>query len=359
MVRIECPNCHKVYGIPDKRLDGKKHFTFPCPACEGFIIIDLGSDSKNGSYRLAFKAKEKEPIKKDAPSAPSTEEQPFGRDLKKRIFLTLGDLPPMPQVVLKAQEIVANPNLGVKHLADIIETDQAIVVKILKLANSAYYGLAGKVSSIRHAASLLGLKTLNEIITMAGTSNLLGEKLEGYGLDSGDLWRHSLAVAFGSKIIVTKINPELINDAFITGLLHDTGKLILDQPISDRKEAFDEFMADGKHTFLRAEKEILGLDHSEIAFEACKSWGIPEAITTAIKYHHYPSRSHDNKLAYVVHIADSLAMMSGVGTGIDGMSYEIDGKAVEFIGLKEEALNNIMFEAMESVKKVEEEMKGA
>ena len=295
---------------------------------------------------------QKKQQKKATSSLSSNEKQLSGEALKKRILQSVSDLPPMPQTVFKVREIIANPDSSFKELAEILETDQAIAAKVLKIANSPYYGLSGKVSSIQHASIVLGHKTLGELMTMAGTSGLLNNKLEGYGLEAGDLWQHSMGVAFGSKIIAAQKDASLANDAFTAGLLHDTGKLILDQYVFERKEAFAEFMADGQQSFLRAEKQILGFEHSEIASEACKSWQVPQALSTAIRYHHYPSQSQGDKLAYIVHVADAMAMMAGLGLGIDGLLYKIDDTAFEFLNLQEKDVISIMGEVVESVKEI-------
>jgi len=262
----------------------------------------------------------------------------------------------MPQTVFKVREVIADPSSSFKELSEVLGTDQAMATRVLRIANSTYYGLSGKISSIQQASIVLGHNTLGELMTMAGTSGLLGNKLEGYGLEAGDLWRHSLGVAFGSKIIANKKNPASANDAFTAGLIHDAGKLILDRHILERKEAFEEFMADGQQSFLSAEKQILGFDHSEIASEVCKSWRVPQTLTTAIRYHHYPSRSHGDTLTYIVHMADTIAMMTGLGLGIDGLLYQMDHKAMEFVGLQEEDISNIMDEVADSVEKIAEQM---
>ena len=83
-------------------------------------------------------------------------------------------------------------------------------------------------------------------------------------------------------------------------------------------------MADGQKTFLSAEKEILEFDHSELASEVCKTWNIPQSLTFAIRYHHHPSQSEENELAYIVHVADVIAMMTGLGLGVDGVLYQMD-----------------------------------
>ena len=135
----------------------------------------------------------------------------------------------MPQVVIKAQELLADPHSSPKEVAGLLEIDQSIATKVLKMANSSFYGLSGKISSIQHAALVLGYHTLNEIITMAGTKKMLGRKLPGYGFESEDLWRHSLSVGLGAKIIAADKNPDLAFVAHTAGIIHDIGKLILEK----------------------------------------------------------------------------------------------------------------------------------
>jgi HD-like signal output (HDOD) protein len=214
----------------------------------------------------------------------------------------------------------------------------------------------GQISSIQHASVILGHKTVGDLITMAATSGLLGSTLEGYGLDAGELWLHSMGVAFGSRIIANKKNPALVNDSFAAGLIHDAGKLVLDKYIFERKEAFQEFMKDGQRSFLIAEKEILGFDHAEIAFDICENWRVPQILTVPIKNHHYPSESERNELTYIVHMADMIAMMIGIGGGIDGMLYKMDDEAMEFLGFEEEDVDETMHEVLESVEKISEQM---
>ena len=352
-MKIKCPGCSKVYDIPDARLPFGEKISFPCPACKTIIDIDLRGETGSGTPTPP-QFQPKEAVGESSHSG--DKEFISGEALQKKILRNLEELPPMPQVMFKAREVMGDPNSSFKALADILETDQAMATRVLRLSNSAYYGLAGKVTSVQHASVLLGHQTLGEIVSMAGSSSLLGNSLEGYHLDSGDLWRHSLAVAFASRMIAEKKNPALDSDAFAAGLIHDAGKLVLDNYVLERTEEFDNVLSDEEQTFLSAEKKILGFDHSEIASEMCKNWKIPNILATAIKYHHNPSRSQENELAFIVHMADSLAMMSGIGTGIDGMRYKVDPKAMDFLGLKEEDLPKIMEETVESVDKIADQM---
>jgi HD-like signal output (HDOD) protein len=337
---VTCSTCSKRFNIPDERLPMGKKIAFPCPACKETIRLDLTI----------------KPVQDDSLSNDKKPVDPLtGEALKQRILRHMKDLPPIPQTIFKAREIMSNPDSDFKELANLFETDQTIAAKILKIANSPYYGYSGKITSIQRASVILGQKTLVELLSVIGTAGLLGNKLEGYWLDSGALWKHSLAVAFGSRIIANMIKPALSNDAFTSGLIHDVGKLILDQYVKERWELFQNFMDDGEHTFLDAEKKILDLDHAEVASEVCKKWNIPEPLTIAIRYHHHPSQSNGSELAYIVHVADAIGMMTSLGMGIDGTLYQMDDTAMEFLNLREENLNEIMGQVLEAVQKIAEQ----
>jgi len=337
-MKIPCRSCNSVFDVPDERLPKGKEIAFPCPNCKAMIELDLTANriSEDGE-------------KQDIDKAYTT-----GDELKKKILRSVNDLPPMPQTVLRAREIMQDPKSDFKELGRLLETDQAIVAKVLKLANSPYYGMAGKIASAQHASVVLGHKALAELITMGGTAGLLGKTLEGYGLDSGDLWRHSLGVAFGSKIIANRKKPALANDGFTAGLIHDAGKLILNPYIIERWELFEDIMNDGSKSFLDAEREALGFDHAEIASEVCKKWNIPQVLATAVRYHHHPCRSNAGELACIVHVADVVSMMANLAPGVDGMAYEVDGEAMDVLVLQEDDISGIMCEILSAVEKISE-----
>lgn len=262
------------------------------------------------------------------------------------------ELPALPQVVMKLQELIVDDNSNAKKIADIIETDQAIVTKVLKLANSAYYGMSGKISSIQHASILLGYKTLSEIVTAAGAEAILGRKLPGYGYDAKDLWEHSLAVAVGSKAIAAMKNPAVVNDAYTAGLIHDIGKIILDSCVLERKEEIESFMEKDEKTFLEAETHFFDFHHADIAFEVCKRWKFPESMATAIKSHHQPSKSGSHDLSYILHAADYIARLSGIGYDDDDFLYDMESGTMEYLGLKQADVSDIALRITETVHKM-------
>ncbi|MBN1669910.1 MAG: zinc-ribbon domain-containing protein [Kiritimatiellae bacterium] len=334
-MQVECPNCHKAYTIPGVRLLWRRKGAFRCPNCKAPVPFDW---SRNRNKTASAP---------DGAEAPAEGGAPTGNFLKDRIVRSVRDLPPMPQIVDEARRIMADPNSSFGDLAKLFETDQAIAARVLKLANSAYYGISGQVASIQHAAVVLGQKALGELLTLASASALLSRKLTGYRLAAGDLWHHSLAVASGARAVARMRRPELAEDAFAAGLIHDAGKLILDGYVKQEEAAFGEFLKDSQRMWLDAEREILGFDHSEIAADVCERWKIPAHLATAIRFHHFPSQAEDSDLAYVVHLADATAMMIGIGTGLDGMRYRLDSTAMPFLGIHDEHLSNVMSEAID------------
>jgi len=352
-VKVTCTHCKKIYNIPDERLPKKDSVSFPCPACKGIIDIKLNVSEPDSTASL-----KKEPQDMNTPANELADQNRLGGDLlKKRILRKVQALPPMPQTIFKAREILADPDSSFSDLAKVIEVDQSLTARVLKLANSAYYGMVSKVSSLQHASVVLGYKTIGELVTLASSSSILGKTLEGYGLDAGSLWQHSLAVGFGAKFIANKMRPEFSQDAFTSGLLHDIGKIVLDPYVLDWKDKFEPYLNNNKD-FLNAEKDILGFDHCEIAAELCDLWKIPKALVNAINYHHYPSRlkNSDDPLADMVHIADVAAMMTGLGAGIDGLQYTMDEKAMQRLGINEDLINEISCEAADSVNKLSQNM---
>jgi putative nucleotidyltransferase with HDIG domain len=275
--------------------------------------------------------------------------------LKKKIVSSLESLLPLPEVVLKAQNLMHDPNSSFDDLADIVETDQEITRNILNVTNSAYYSLKNEVCSVRQAFVMLGLDVIAEIIMAAATSALFGKALEAYCMNPRELWQHSLSTALGSRKIAEAIRPSLANEAFLSGLFHDVGKLVLDEHIFSRNEAFKDFLGNSRDPHFKAENQILGFNHAELAAELCKKWKFPGAVTKAIRHHHL-NPDHDDDLACILYAADNLTRMNGNSNGICSLPDSIVDMVMELLALDEDALSRIMCEVNESVGQIEHEI---
>ncbi|MFW5930275.1 MAG: HDOD domain-containing protein, partial [Desulfosalsimonas sp.] len=181
---------------------------------------------------------------------------------------------------------------------------------VLRLANSAYYGLRVPVNSVQQASALLGFKTLFEMIVVVNSSKMMGRQLDGYGLEARQTWKHSLFTAMGAKTLAEENFPELADDAFMAGLLHDAGMLLLDPYMKKEKNRFERHLEYGR-TIEQAETAIFGFNHAHIASEYLKKWMLPASQTHAIEFHHNPSQSEGDILACILHAADAMANLQG------------------------------------------------
>ncbi|SHI81349.1 HD-like signal output (HDOD) domain, no enzymatic activity [Desulfatibacillum alkenivorans DSM 16219] len=273
--------------------------------------------------------------------------------MKKRIANSVRVLPPMPSVIQKAQKVMADPSSNLRQLGEILEKDQGIAARILRLVNSPYYGLACKVASIDRAIVVLGRKTLSEIISMASMSVFANRDYMGYGFTGEEMWWHTIAVGMGAKIIAEKVCPKLAEDAFAAGLIHDAGKLVLDKFVLEEKAEFDRMIAN-KQLSYEAEKELLGWNHAEIASQICSSWKVPDHMTEAVMHHHKPGNTKHKTLASIVHLADAMAHVCAADLGMPANPYKIDRNAVQLLGLETLEMNHIMNNIQEAVEKARE-----
>jgi putative nucleotidyltransferase with HDIG domain len=342
-MKLSCPGCAKTYILEDKWLPSGKNLTFTCKVCSYQIKIHRNYCQKTKAPEINAEAEKTAGL-----NSGDSKLRPVPNHLKNQIIGGIKDLPPMPQVVIKIQQLMADPNSMTKQVSDVIESDQAIAAKVLKIANSAFYGLSGKVSSIQHASIVLGYRTLGEIVNMAAFSGALEKKMPGYGYEAEDLWKHSLAVAFISKMIAVKKNKNLVNEAHTAGLIHDVGKVVFDKHILANKDQIDRYTTEEQKTYFDAERHFFGFDHAEIASDICKKWKIPEKITLAIKCHHRPSLSNGDVLSYILHLADYIATKGGIGYDNDDVLYQFEEGAVDFLGFKQDDVREIMQQAMES-----------
>ncbi len=344
-MEIACQNCNSSFNLPDNRLPKDRVLSFPCPSCKSKITLDTREKPEKAaepeSDRLVFK-----------PLADSTDASLDADDLKKKIIRKIEDLPPMPKVLLKAREVMNDPRSSFKDVAGIIETDQAIAAKVLKVANSAYYGLSGMVNSIHQATVVLGQKTLEQVITMVSSSSLLGKRLRGYDLSAGVLWRHSLAVALCSQMIAQKRAPNLENDAFSVGLIHDAGKLALDDYLYKKNKLFKDYLAKNSPSIQAAEYHVLGFDHTEIAEELCRKWKLPENHAEAMRFHHNPNESNDNTLAHIVYLANYVSNEAGFGSGRVPGETPLNESSMKTLKLKDTDIANFTQDLIAAVDEI-------
>ena len=232
----------------------------------------------------------------------------------EQLVASVADLKPLPSTVTTALRLLDDLDSSVDQISAIISVDQAVTARLLKFANSAYYGTIQPCSTVTEALCRLGFRKTKNILLAASYSSLLGRRLAGYNLGRGELWRHSVAVANTAQRLSAQVSYSAPDEAYIAGLLHDIGKLVLDQY---RKVNWDELLAlgqAGNRSLIDAEDMLLGVNHVQVGSALAKSWGLPAPLVDAIAFHHHPHMAETAPLlAAIVHIADAVCLRLGIG----------------------------------------------
>jgi putative nucleotidyltransferase with HDIG domain len=267
--------------------------------------------------------------------------------IKKRLEQKISDLeqlPSLPDIVSKVINMVNDPNVDFKKVAEEISKDQAITASILKLCNSAYFSKGHEIASLDRAIVTLGIKEVKDIIVVATTKQVLNKPIIGYDLALGELWKHNLAVAMlAKKIAVAKKERMLADTVFTGGIIHDVGKTVLALFVANTFKEILEIVVEKQIDFQQAEHEIMGFDHQEIGEKILEKWKFPDVLKAIVRYHHIPDQAPEpfKKEVAIVHVANVLCMMAGVGIGGDGLYHELNNNAVQTAGLSDGNLEQL------------------
>ncbi len=221
----------------------------------------------------------------------------------------------LPEVTLKIIELVENPDSTAQDLNKIISHDPALGARILKVVNSAFYGLPGQIGSINRAIVLLGLNAVKNIAIAASLTKLFRGGKIADSFDARDLWNHCIAAATASRLLADRAKLGKGDEAFLAGLIHDIGIMV---EIQARRSDFIETvtLADaGEVTFREAERTTLGATHEQFGAALCKLWKFPESFQNVAGFHHEPTRLPEGarSLAILVHLADHLSKRLELG----------------------------------------------
>lgn len=261
------------------------------------------------------------------------------------ILQKVDTLPLLPSITAEIIKLTDDPDTTVSSLEQAICKDQVLTGQVLKLANSAYYGFPMRITTVTKAVLILGFNTIRGIVIAASTYPFLKKQVDGYELEKGELWKHSMAVAICARFISKKFKTGDPNEAFIAGLLHDIGKTLLNVYVKDDYQRILYKIEQEQISFIQAEKEILGFNHAEIGGKVAKKWNLPPEFVHAIAYHHEPNQGKEpHYLTYIVHLADIICSMLGIGLGNDGLLYAVSEEAIEALNFKENDIDGIMSE---------------
>ncbi len=263
----------------------------------------------------------------------------------EEIIRKVKDLPALPNITNEIMRLTEDPDSTVQDIENVIMKDQSLTARVLRLANSAYYGYPRRISTISEASVLLGFQAIRSITLTASVGGLLMKEVPGYGLGKNELWRQSQSCAIISRYIARKVRFSKIDQAYVAGLLRDIGKVIVSYYLTEHFKQIIDKVKNESISFLEAEESVLGFHHGQVGAEIAKKWNLPDDLVEAIAYHHSPEKATINPmLTSIVHIADAIVMMFGIGLGVDGMIYNFSEEAIKVLEVDGPMLEQLMLD---------------
>lgn len=261
----------------------------------------------------------------------------------EQLVQDIDSIPPFPATVSKVLQVIDTPRVNAKELASLLTEDQSLATTLLRYANSAYYGLPRQVSTVSEATVILGFAAIKSLMLAAAVHNTINKEVTGYSMAQGELWNHSINCGMLAKYLAIKCRFPIPEQVFVAGLIHDIGKVVLSTYVGPQFAEILKLVQEENIPFMDAEKGVLGYNHTEVGAALAQKWNLPAELVEAIAFHHNPLQAeHDFKLTALVHVADALCLMLGLGLGADGLLYPLDEQVLDRLGLTVEDLEEAM-----------------
>ena len=274
----------------------------------------------------------------DASEDAQEEGDPARQTIRERVKKIEG-LPSFPTTHAEIMKLAKSEDATSEALAEQIKMDPSLLATVLKLVNSAYYGLRKKVSSLKVGVSLLGFEEIANLVMSAQVFQKLGgAKKKKEGLDLMAFWRHSVGTGFVARTVAKKLQTES-ESAFLAGMLHDVGKLVLDSFFSEYYIEVVEKAKTDETLIIKAEEEILGVTHAEVGGQLATEWKFGEDLQNSIKSHHNPQYVRRyQRLVGVIHLADIICRTLEFGNGGDNLIPAIDQSVMDRFAMTEKGI---------------------
>jgi len=275
---------------------------------------------------------------------------PSIKDMVQAVPRSLGSYGP---VLEEIEQALQSPQCNLSTIGDAIQKDPDLTARLLRLANSPFFGFANRLSTVAEAVSLLGIQQIQDMIVASSVLEQFKGVPDSF-VTKDSFWRHSLAVGITARLLAMERRLPKPDKFFVAGLLHDVGRLVLLSQAAEWAQAVFELYQRERVLLRDAEKKVLGYDHQQIAAELLQSWSYPQVLVQAVAFHHTPAQSAARLDASVVHIADHLVNAMGVGSSGEHFVPPLDDRAWATLGLEPEVLAKMIESLDEQIHAVEE-----
>jgi len=255
----------------------------------------------------------------------------------------IAKLQPIPQVALKIMRLIETEDFDIARLSDEIRKDQVISARTLSLCNSVMFGGRRKIDSLDHALVYLGINSFVKFIVVSCLNQFFDQSEHGYSLCKGGLYHHAVGCAIIAEKLARETDLVKPGLAYTAGLLHDIGKVVLDQYVSRSYPLFYRQLNDRREAFIDAERSILSTDHTEAGATLADLWELPDSLIMAIRHHHHPENAGASRdLTHVVYLADLLMSRFHSGLELERLSTSNLAARLQCLGLQMSDLPRIV-----------------
>ncbi len=256
----------------------------------------------------------------------------------QEMLAKLMDIPTLPIVAVKVNELINDPNSSSADIADVLKKDQVLTAKILRLVNSSYYAIPGGVTDVQRALAFLGFNTIAQLVLSLSVFSIF-KSIDGEDFSMLDFWKHALGAAVCSEMLAKRLKLPKPEEAFTCGLLHDIGKLVLHEIDPDRLVSIVREAKARACSFTELEKERDLPGHSYLGEVIATKWGLPQVIRLSIRYHHFDVREMDSVLSsakpviQVVRLANTICVKNQIGKSGDYSDGAITDDMIRPLGI--------------------------
>lgn len=265
-------------------------------------------------------------------------------------------LPTLPAVANKVTRLIKDPTCTAIKVSEVIDKDQSLTTRVLRLVNSAFYSLYTEVTNVRHAVALLGFKTISQMVISISVFDVF-KGGQGKEFNREGFWKHSIGCAVVSQMIAQRAHYPKADDCFTAGLMHDIGKVVLDQYLHEEMTKVIQLIQEKEIYFADAEKEIMELNHADIGGQVMKNWNIPLPITVAVKHHHQPlnerkgSAFSQDLIVDIIRLSNVICRRERIGYSGDTIIPEMNRELWDRLDINQKSINEVIENCGEEIEK--------
>jgi HD-like signal output (HDOD) protein len=261
-------------------------------------------------------------------------------------------LPTLPSMLNNINQMILNPRTSAKEVAQVIASDPALTSKVLRVVNSSFYGFPNRITTITHAIVILGFNTIKSIVLSSTIFDVFRRTVRPGDFDRTEFWKHSIGCGAAAKVLGRRLSYPMLEELFIAGLLHDVGKIVMDQFLPDKFVEVLNLVRTRDILIADAESQVLGATHADVGAWLFEKWNLSKGLVETTRCHHNPALAAENpRFAEIIHLSDILVRALRFGSGGDNKIPAISESAWKSLGLQENEMDDLLSQTAQEIER--------